>query len=172
MKSLGLGRYTLAVAAAAAALLAGCGGSQPPIGSRAEYDGFNGVCRASEQQVSGPEHMAGTLRTVECTGAPIVPASRDYFIFIHNTAGSHVNTQDSLAVGYREYSDAPGWRFQPDVVWPSRTSLRVAMGVPSYVTTKRSEVNGINVSYARGGRDRGEGERFPMCAKRVVWCQN
>jgi hypothetical protein len=32
MKSLGLGRYALS-SCAAAALLAGCGGSQPPIGA-------------------------------------------------------------------------------------------------------------------------------------------
>jgi hypothetical protein len=154
----------------AAALLTGCGGSQPPIGNRNEYDAFRGVCTRSEQDFMSPNGgIVAALRLVECSGAPIVPASRDYFIFVHKLNDIDANNEDTLVLGYREWQDFTSFRVEPTVAWVGDSLLQVRTGVPSLITTKRTDVNGIRVTYGSGGTDIGE-EHGPMCAGTTEWC--
>ena len=155
---------------AAAAMLAGCSGSQPPIGNRNEYDAFRGGCARSEQDFASPGGtMVAALRLVECSGAPVVPPSRDYFIFVHKLNYTDANDKDTLAVGYREWSDAAGWRTEPKVTWLRDSLLQVHMGNPSLTTTKRFNVNGIDVIYASGGIKLGA-DFGPKCPGSADWC--
>jgi hypothetical protein len=169
VSSLTLSRHALS-SCVAAALLAGCGGSQPPIGNPNEYDVARGGCARSEQDFASPSGtMVAALRLVECTGAPVVPPSRDYFIFVHKLNEIDANNKDTLVLGYREWSDAAGWRTEPKVTWLRDSLLQVHMGSPSLTTTKRFKVNGIDVIYASGGIKIGAG-LGAKCPGSADWC--
>lgn len=113
--------------------------------------------------------MVAALRLVECSGAPIVPPSRDYFIFIHQLNDIDANNKDTLVLGYREWSDAASWRVEPKITWLRNSLLQVRMGIPSLITTKRTDVGDVNVTYGSGGTDIGD-EHGPTCFGTAVWC--
>ncbi len=54
------------------------------MGNPGDYDAWNGVCGRAQSVIRGSGGAEATLRLVECTGAPIVPPSRDYFVFVHS----------------------------------------------------------------------------------------
>jgi hypothetical protein len=121
-----------------------------PIGQADEYDAWNGGCGRIETSVpSGGSEMA-TLREVECTGAPIVPPSRDYFIFIHRMGTSELNER-GLAIAYRVFSDTGEWNLAPKLLWTSTSSLHITTGIPSIVTSQRSDIDGVRVTIRIGG---------------------
>lgn len=120
------------------------------IGEPYNYDAFNGICGRTNRAVPGPGRAFAVLREVECTDAPFVPASTDYFVFVHSGVTSENGYYD-LAFSYRVWSDDDD-STEPTVTWLGESSLLIGSGVASTVWTKRSDVNGVQVSYHTRGR--------------------
>ena len=139
------------------------------IGNPGDYDAWNGVCGRAQSVVRGPGDAVAVLRQVECTGASIVPPFREYFVFVHGPQDS-ADDPGTLALGYREWSDDPGWRFEPEIKWRDKSSLRIAMGAPSFVTRKRNDVQGVGITYEAGGVTVRDPYLWAPCANGAVWC--
>ncbi len=140
------------------------------IGEPNNYDAFNGVCGRVNRVLLGPNRVVVVLREVECTGAPIIPPSRDYFVFVH-ADGNGENDYRNLALSYRVYSDSDsGWRTEPTLKWLRGSSLLVSMGATSYIWTKRSSVNDVQISYSAGGTEISDEYRWAKCARAKTWC--
>ena len=123
-----------------------------PIGERTEYDAFNGVCARNESAVPSADGTVAMLRQVECTGAPIIPPTRDYFVFIHRVGAS--DSRANLVLRYREGSDDADWVTAPRLTWKAASSLSIAIGVPTtmfnYPTMMRTDIGGTRVTYSVG----------------------
>lgn len=123
-----------------------------PIGDSSEYDAFNGVCARNERVVPSGGGIIATLRQVECTGAPIVPPTRDYFVFIHRVGAS--DSRANLVLRYRQGSDDADWVTAPRLTWKDASSLSIAMGVPTtmfnYPTMMRTDIGGTKITYSVG----------------------
>lgn len=126
------------------------------VGDRSEYDSSYGVCARRTTSVPNSHGFIAVLRQVECTGAPIVPASRDYFVFVHSKGAP--DDAATLILAYREWSDSTSWQLEPRLIWDNGTALRVEMGQPSFITAKRSSAFGISIHYLTG---RGLGTYIP-----------
>lgn len=140
------------------------------IGEPNDYDAFEGVCGRVDRAFPGPNRVVAVLREVECTGAPIIPPLRDYLVFVHSD-GRSANDYRNLALGYRVYSDLDGgWRTEPTLRWLSGSSLLVSMGAASYIRTKRSSVNDVQISYSVGGTKISDEYRWARCRSSRTWC--
>ena len=147
---------TVRVVAFSIALLFLLGGAQHRlawqhnIGSFSEYDPWNGGCGRSDAVFRSTGGSVAVLRQVECTGAPIVPPSRDYFVFIHRPGDDH-NDKNTLVLGYRAWAGDPGWRIEPTLAWAGNSLLRIRMGEPSFVTERRDALGNVKLTYTPGG---------------------
>lgn len=140
------------------------------IGEPNNYDAFDGVCGRVNRTFPGPSQVVAVLREVECTGAPIIPPLRDYFVFVHSGDRSDNQYRD-LALGYRVYSDLDGgWRTEPTLEWLNRSSLLVSMGAASYFWTKKPSVNGVQIRYSVGGTKISDEYRWARCRGSRTWC--
>ena len=119
-----------------------------PTGIPSDYDAWNGDCGTRERNLSNGAGVVATLREVECTGAPIVPPSRDYFVFVR---GAHQNVgRKTLVLAYREWADdeARGaWRLAPRIAWTSESALTIESGRPSIVPLERTCMDGVTVDH-------------------------
>jgi hypothetical protein len=136
------------------------------IGSADEYDVFMRPCGTIDRSYLKGSEVA-VLRVVECAGGPIVPPSRNYFVFVHDR-GSR-NDSSALVLGYRVWADGPAWRTEPTIKWLDKSWLLIAMRAPSFVTLQRRAIHGIRVAYAFGGTDIGDHYRLTTCAQ-GAWC--
>jgi hypothetical protein len=128
-----------------------------PTGIPGDYDAWNGGCGARQRDVSNAAHLIATLREVECTGAPIIPPSRDYFVFVHGA--DETPNRRNLILAYREWADddaGDNGRVALRIVWTDESVLTIVSGRPSQVRLSNSHVNGITVDHVIG-----KGVRLP-----------
>lgn len=128
-----------------------------PTGIPSDYDAWNGVCGTRQRDISNAAGLIATLREVECTGAPIIPPSRDYFVFVHDA--NETPHRRNLILAYREWDDEQAgnkWRVAPRITWKDESVLTIVSGQPSQVRLSRSHVDGITVDHAVG-----KGVRLP-----------
>jgi len=97
--------------------------------------------------------VIATLREVECTGSPIIPPSRDYFVFVHGAAEGL--DRGNLVLAYREWSDGD-WQVAPRITWRSNSALKIETGQPSLMPYERTSIGGIALN-----RVVGNGVRIP-----------
>jgi hypothetical protein len=138
------------------------------MGNPGDYDAWNGVCGRAQSVIRGSGGAEATLRLVECTGAPIVPPSRDYFVFVHGRQdrGNYLST---LALAYREWSD-DDWQVRPDIKWLDKSELQIGMGNPSFTTRRRTELQGVRIIYAPGGSATRDSYILVPCSNGRIWC--
>ena len=74
-----------------------------PTGIQSDYDAWNGGCGTRERNVTSAAGVIATIREVECTGAPMLPPSRDYFVFVHG-ANESIDRK-TLVLAYREWAE-------------------------------------------------------------------
>lgn len=138
-------------------------------GDPSNYGAFNGVCGRAQHVVAGSSGDVAVLREVECTGAPIVPGSRDYFVFVHRGNESH-NNLSNLVLGYREWGSDADWRTAPTVAWIGVSSLQIRMGSPSIIMSQRSAIGDVSIQYRVGGRNVSDEYTLVPCKDRAPWC--
>lgn len=120
-----------------------------PIGDISEYDGFNGTCEWKESILPNGRGVVAALRQVVCSGAPIVPPTRDYFVFIRKPEDK--DTAANLILGYRQWPTDAYWDVAPVLTWRTSSSLEVKTGVSLQVSTLRTNIGSIEITFKTGG---------------------
>lgn len=140
------------------------------MGNPGDYDAWNGICGRAESVIRGSGGAEATLRLVECRGAPMVPPSRDYFVFVHSRQ-DRADDLSTLALAYREWSD-DDWQVGPDIEWLDRSQLQIAMGNPSFTSRRRTEVQAVRIIYAPGGSATRDSYILVPCSNGAIWCDH